>query len=199
MRALMGETQTPVRRKVSGENETGDMPPVQGGQTGSIPESPHSYRLIPANAKEVNELVSKWHRHNAPLGGGSFFSVGLADNGALVGGVIVGPISARLLNSPYACELKRLVTDGTPNACSMLYGAARRAAKSLGYEVMYTYTLQTEPGSSLRGSGWTVDDPHVPARQWKSRAPEYADLRWKDRPDACASPSYPRVRWKLKL
>ena len=172
-------------------------------------------KIVPASVSDVNELVEAWHRHNAKLGGGAFFSVGLIDNDpsryhegyaaikqdeqgfSLIGGAIVGPISARLLNHPKACELKRLVTDGTPNACSMLYAACWRAAKALGYETMYTYTLQSESGASLRASGWTADDKDVPARVWKSRAPEFAHLRWKDRPNACASDSFPRIRWVI--
>lgn len=175
-----------------------DTPDAQSGEMGAIPKPPH-YELVPANLKDVNDLVSKWHRHNAPNGAGHFFSIGLECNGVLIGGVTVGSVSARLLYDRKACELKRLVTDGSPNACSMLYGAAKRAAKALGYRTMYTYTLQTESGASLRASGWTVDDPNVPKRVWKSRAPEYADLRWKDRPDSCASPAFPRIRWVCRL
>ena len=41
----------------------------------------------------------------------------------------------------------------------MLYGAAWRAAKALGYKKIYTYTRQSENGSSLRAAGWTFDGP----------------------------------------
>jgi hypothetical protein len=51
-------------------------------------------------------------------------------------------------------EVNRVATDGCPNACSALYGAARRACFALGYQRLITYTLNTEPGSSLRGAGW---------------------------------------------
>lgn len=37
----------------------------------------------------------------------------------------------------------------------MLYGASWRAAKSLGYRRLITYTLPEEGGASLRASGWT--------------------------------------------
>ena len=33
-------------------------------------------------------------------------------------------------------------------------GAAARAAKALGYRKIITYTLDTEPGTSLRAAGW---------------------------------------------
>ena len=42
--------------------------------------------------------------------------------------------------------------EGVKNGCSMLYGAAWRAARALGYRRLGTYTLQTEPGTSLVNS-----------------------------------------------
>ena len=36
----------------------------------------------------------------------------------------------------------------------MLYGACRRAAKALGYARIITYTLESEPGTSLYAAGW---------------------------------------------
>ena len=51
-------------------------------------------------------------------------------------------------------EVNRCCTDGTRNACTMLYGAATRASKALGYKRLVTYTLQSEPGMSLRASNW---------------------------------------------
>jgi hypothetical protein len=38
----------------------------------------------------------------------------------------------------------------------MLYGAAWRAAKAMGYRRMITYTLPEEGGASIRASGWTL-------------------------------------------
>lgn len=38
----------------------------------------------------------------------------------------------------------------------MLYGAAWRVAKALGYRRLITYTLPEEGGASLRGAGWKV-------------------------------------------
>lgn len=46
------------------------------------------------------------------------------------------------------------VLDGIPNACSFLYGAVRRAARELGYREVWTYTLEDEPGVSLRAAGY---------------------------------------------
>jgi hypothetical protein len=46
------------------------------------------------------------------------------------------------------------VIEGHRNAASKLWAAAWRAAKSLGYTRMVSYTLQTESGASLRAAGW---------------------------------------------
>jgi hypothetical protein len=54
----------------------------------------------------------------------------------------------------FTLEVNRCCTDGARNACSMLYGAAWRAAKALGYLRLITYTLPEEGGASLRASGW---------------------------------------------
>jgi hypothetical protein len=52
-------------------------------------------------------------------------------------------------------EVLRLCSDGTKNACSKLYGACRRAAKTLGYHRLITYTLADENGKSLLASGFS--------------------------------------------
>ena len=51
--------------------------------------------------------------------------------------------------------VNRLCTDGTKNACSMLYAAAWRAAQAMGYRKIITYILDTESGTSLRAAGWS--------------------------------------------
>jgi hypothetical protein len=51
-------------------------------------------------------------------------------------------------------ELTRLASDGCPNACSALYGAAWRATKALGYGRLITYILDSEPGVTLKAAGW---------------------------------------------
>ena len=53
----------------------------------------------------------------------------------------------------------RLCTDGTKNACSMLYAASARVAEAAGYKRIQTYILETETGGSLKASGWADDGP----------------------------------------
>jgi len=72
----------------------------------------------------------------------------------VVGVVTVGRPVARGFDNGWTLEVTRNCTDGTKNAASMLYGAAARAAKALGYKRLITYTLISEKGTSLKASGW---------------------------------------------
>lgn len=69
---------------------------------------------------------------------------------------MVGRPVARSFDDGLTLEVNRTATDGTPNANSVLYGAAWRAAKALGYQRLVTYTQEGESGASLRGAGWRV-------------------------------------------
>ncbi len=111
--------------------------------------------VVPLGLEEANELVRRWHRHHQPVPGAKF-CIGAAAGGAVVGAVVVGRPVARAFDDGWTLEVTRLVTDGTPNACSLLYGAARRAVFALGYRRLITYTRTDEGGASLRGAGWRV-------------------------------------------
>lgn len=131
----------------------------------------HILRVVPCDLKTANDFVRQLHRHNKPVVGHKF-SIGVKDeNDVLRGVVIVGrPVACRLDNGLTA-EITRLCTDGTRNACSMLYGAARRAAKAMGHQVIYTYTLPDEGGASLRAAGFRLDkeDAGGSAATWHNR------------------------------
>ena len=106
--------------------------------------------------KEANAFVAKYHRHRGPVTGHRF-SLGCVrrEDQGLCGVAIVGRPLARKINDETTVEVLRLCTDGTPNACSALYGACLRAASALGYQRIITYTLEDEPGTSLKAAGWT--------------------------------------------
>ena len=70
---------------------------------------------------------------------------------------MVGRPVSRYLDDGLTLEVNRLCTDGTKNACSILYSAAWRAAEAMGYRRIFTYTLKSENGASLRASGWLCD------------------------------------------
>lgn len=108
--------------------------------------------LVPVTLREARAYVDQVHRHHrAPQGG--LFAIGAADGERIVGVVIVGRPVARMLDDDYTCEVTRLASDGTPNVPSMLYRAAWRAARAMDYRRLVTYTLTTEPGTSLRAAG----------------------------------------------
>ena len=109
--------------------------------------------LVPVSLKTANAFVAVHHRHHKPTTGHKF-SIGCECDGQLVGVVIAGRPVSRYLDDGRTLEVNRLCTTGEKNACSMLYGAAARAAKAMGYHKIITYTLDSEPGASLRAAGW---------------------------------------------
>lgn len=113
-------------------------------------------RVVPVRFKDACDFVEAWHRHNRPPAG-HIFSIGAADQeDRLVGVAIVGRPVARHLDDGTTLEVTRTCTDGTSNVNSLLYGAAWRAAKALGYGRLITYTQADETGTSLRAAGWRV-------------------------------------------
>lgn len=112
-------------------------------------------RLVPVTLADAKAFIGLEHRHHAPPVGHRF-SIGV-ENGQLRGVVVVGRPVARGNNGKRLAEVTRLATDGTKNACSMLYAAAARAAKAMGYDRIETYILDSELGASLRASGWRFD------------------------------------------
>lgn len=121
--------------------------------------------LAPISFAEACAFVEKYHRHNKPPIGHKF-SIGLEAEGKIVGVAMVGRPVARMLDDGLTLEVNRTATDGTPNANSMLYGAAWRATKALGYRKLITYTQHQESGSSLRAAGWTVVGERQPRPGW---------------------------------
>lgn len=136
--------------------------------------------LCPVTIGEARTFVDRHHRHHsAPQSG--LFAVAVStcsceDGGhcpssAIVGVAVIGRPIARAYQNGYTAEVTRCcVLDGYRNACSMLYGAAWRAAKALGYRRLITYTLKSESGSSLRGAGWKVIGERE-TRSWSEDSP----------------------------
>lgn len=113
--------------------------------------------IIPLTLAEANELVAKWHRHHKPCVGHRFSlgcQIEVGTSRVLVGAAIVGRPVARMTNQSQVAEVTRLVTDGTPNACSELYGACARTAKAMGFAAIQTFILEHESGVSLKAAGW---------------------------------------------
>ncbi|BDH07228.1 XF1762 family protein [Streptomyces seoulensis] len=122
--------------------------------------------LVPVRSRDAKEFVRLWHRHHPPPVG-QIFSVGAADEAGVLRAVaVVGRPVARHLDDGTTLEVTRTASDGTPNANSLLYGAAWRAAKALGYRCLITYTQAGESGASLRGAGWRVLAQRPPRPGW---------------------------------
>ena len=113
-------------------------------------------QLIPTTIGDANEFVRQHHRHHQPTQGG-LFAVAVGTDEQIRGVAIVGRPVARRLQNGYTAEVTRCCTDGARNACSMLYAAAWRAARALGYRRLITYTLESESGASLRATGAVVE------------------------------------------
>lgn len=122
-------------------------------------------QIRPIDLKGARAFVGEHHRHNKPPIGHKF-SIACYDGERLCGVVMVGRPISRRLDDGLTVEINRNCTDGTYNACSMLYGAACRAAKALGYKRIITYTLQSEPGTSLKASGWKIDELQAGGGSW---------------------------------
>ncbi len=122
-----------------------------------------SLRLVPVTRDQAMEFVTRVHRHHGrPVG--YRFAVGVArDGGELCGVAMAGRPVARAYDPGQTFEVTRVATDGTRNACSMLYGACWRAARAMGYVHGVTYTQTDECGASLRAAGWILTAT-LPAR-----------------------------------
>lgn len=139
--------------------------------------------IVPINFDEANEFVRLNHRHHKPVVGHKF-SIGLSDGEKIVGVVMVGRPVARKLDDGWTLEVNRLCTDGTKNACSMLYATAWRAAKALGYKKLITYILDSESGVSLKAAGYKFVGRaggiswNVPSRPRVDKCPRQKKLKF---------------------
>jgi hypothetical protein len=142
-----------------------------------------SLSVVPITQREALAFVEQRHRHHKPPRG-SVFQVAASDGERIVGVALVGRPVSRKLQDGWTLEVNRCCTDGTRNACSMLYGAAWRAAKALGYRRLITYTLPEEGGASLRGAGWKLIGErgggswNVPSRPRVDEHPTQGKLLW---------------------
>src|SRR5688500_16099970 len=108
--------------------------------------------IVPVTFRQACAFIQAHHRHHRPPRGMKF-AVGVADGDRLVGVATVGRPVARHLDDGQTVEVTRTCTLGTRNANSMLYGAAWRAARAMGYRKLITYTQHGETGASLRAAG----------------------------------------------
>jgi len=146
-------------------------------------------KIRPCDYATAKAFVAENHRHNKPPPGHKF-SIACYDEGKLVGVCMVGRPVGRFLDDGLTLEVNRCCTDGTRNACSMLYGAAIRAAKALGYERLYTYTRESEPGTSLKASNWICEGKAGKQNGWTGK--RYIDSEQKKADEL-------KIRWVIYL
>jgi hypothetical protein len=141
--------------------------------------------VVPMTLREARVYVDREHRHHrAPQGG--LFAIGASDGEKVVGVVIVGMPVARMLADGWTVEVTRLASDGSRNVCSMLYRAAWRAARAMGYRRLVTYTLPEEGGVSLRAAGFALIG-EAGGGSWSRDSRPRVDLH----------PTQPKLRWEL--
>ncbi len=112
--------------------------------------------IKPITLKEANEFIKQHHRHHKKAVGHKF-SISCYNSDKLVGVAVCGRPVSRYCDNGLTLEIYRLCTDGTYNACSMLYGACSRIARDMGYKRIITYTLLSENGASLKASGFICE------------------------------------------
>lgn len=142
--------------------------------------------IRPITFREACDFVSKEHRHHRPTVGWKF-AIGCYKAEQLVGVAICGRPVSRRLDDGRTVEINRIATDGTKNACSMLYGACCRIAREMGYKRAITYILQSEPGTSLKASSFVCEG-------------EAGGTHWTGKRDRGQQiPAEMKTRWSRKL
>jgi len=111
--------------------------------------------LQPLTQAEAFAFIAAHHRTHRPPQGCRFV-IGVNDGEKVVGVIVVGRPVARNLDDTWTAEVTRCATDGTPHAASMLYAAAWRAARAMGYRRLISYTLASEAGTCLKAAGWKI-------------------------------------------
>ena len=147
---------------------------------------------------QAKHFIRLHHRHHEPKVG-DLWCMCVCDESGLARGVsVISRPVARGADDGWTVEVSRVATDGTPNACSALYGASARAAKALGYTKIITYTLEEESGSSMRAVGWRRQDRKSRAADgWRSR--NGRKLLVSMGTEGAGRALSRRIRWELEL
>lgn len=151
-------------------------------------------QIRPCNLREANAFVEQHHRHNKSVAG-QRFSIACYDGERICGVAICGNPIARKLNDGLTLEIRRVCTDGTRNACSILYGACCRAAAAMGYRKVITYTLLSENGDSLKASNFKEDATNVGGVSWNVPSRPREEVQTSLFGDERKYPDEKKIRW----
>jgi hypothetical protein len=153
-------------------------------------------RIRPITFRAAAAFVAEHHRHNKPPRGMKFAISVVDDDGVVRGVAMVGrPVARHEQERGFTVEVNRTCVVDTPNANSMLYGAAWRVAKAMGYDRMITYTQADESGASLRAAGFVRVRKIEARRSW---AESTADDRLRAMRDPVGNGGVARVLWEIK-
>ena len=142
----------------------------------------------PITFQQACAFVNRHHRHHVSPQGHKF-SVAVTDGRELIGVLIAGHPVSRHRDDGRTLEITRLcVKEAYANLCSMLYSAAARIGREMGYSALITYTLQDEPGGSLRASGFELSGTGA-GGSWSSERRKRRDKH----------PTGPKKIWKREL
>ena len=151
--------------------------------------------IVPVSLAQAKAFIREHHKHCRPPAGWRF-GAGVRNGRQLVAVVTVGRPVARAIDHNKVVEVNRLCVrrdvpqDLVWNACSSLYGWSAREAKRRGFERIITYTLESEPGTTLRAVGWAAEAVVRGRRRgWDSPA----------RPRGDNSPKVNKTRWAKDL
>ena len=147
--------------------------------------------IRPLSFRQVCAYIVQHHRHHKPPRGGKVFLgvVDVADE-RLCGVAVVGRPSARAYDDGWTFEVTRTCTDGTPNANSCLYGAARKVAFAMGYRRGASYIEAAEGGTSLKAAGWWKRKDLPARKSWAESSQMLRHIR-----DPLGSGGVPRELW----
>lgn len=130
-------------------------------------------KVLPAELRDANEWIQLLHRHHPAVQGHRFslmakrYSKEMSPI-AIVGVCVVGRPVSRRFDPSKVLEVTRLATNGYPNACTLLYSAAARVGREMGYASIQTYILQSESGLSLVAAGWDLVDDSCGGGDWSN-------------------------------
>lgn len=130
-----------------------DRGPTTSAEMPTVEPQPR-LRIAPVTLREANAFVGTYHRHHKGNAKHRISTSVEDETGTRRGVAIMARPKARNIEQYRVTEVVRLATDGCPNACSALYGACCRIADAAGYDKAITYTLLSEPGTSLVAAGW---------------------------------------------
>lgn len=114
--------------------------------------------ITPVTLQQANHFAAKVCKEYSPVDE-QVFSIGCAINGELIGAAIINYPTSLEYNDGLTLEVHRIYSTAGRSAYCMLYGAAARAAKAMGFcRIIASHPIGI-PDSSLRAAGWKYVGP----------------------------------------